>query len=129
MFTSDAAKVLQWPEIGSIVPGNFADLAIVDRDPVNIHTHLQRRAGSASPHGTPTCVTIRDMNVVKVGIVGAGNCTSAFVQGIALHDVADVQIVSAFDATLTKVGATSARHLGSAQQRPARGGRRRTARP
>jgi predicted amidohydrolase YtcJ len=34
MFTSDAAKVLQWPEIGSIVPGNFADLAIVDRDPV-----------------------------------------------------------------------------------------------
>jgi predicted amidohydrolase YtcJ len=34
MFTSDAAKVLQWPEIGSIVPGNFADLAIIDRDPV-----------------------------------------------------------------------------------------------
>jgi hypothetical protein len=34
MFTSDAAKVLQWPEIGSIAPGNFADLAIVDRDPV-----------------------------------------------------------------------------------------------
>jgi predicted amidohydrolase YtcJ len=34
MFTSDAAKVLRWPEIGSIVPGNFADLTIVDRDPV-----------------------------------------------------------------------------------------------
>jgi predicted amidohydrolase YtcJ len=34
MFTSDAAAVLQWPEIGSIVPGNYADLAIVDRDPV-----------------------------------------------------------------------------------------------
>jgi predicted amidohydrolase YtcJ len=34
MFTCDAAKVLQWPEVGSIVPGNFADLVIVDRDPV-----------------------------------------------------------------------------------------------
>ncbi len=34
MFTSDAAKVLRWPEIGSIAPGNFADLAIIDRDPV-----------------------------------------------------------------------------------------------
>ncbi len=34
MFTCDAAPVLQWPDIGSIVPGNFADLAIVHRDPV-----------------------------------------------------------------------------------------------
>jgi predicted amidohydrolase YtcJ len=34
IFTSDAAKVLQWSGIGSIVPGNFADLTIVDRDPV-----------------------------------------------------------------------------------------------
>jgi predicted amidohydrolase YtcJ len=34
MFTSDAAKVLQWPEVGSIVPGNFAELVIVERDPV-----------------------------------------------------------------------------------------------
>jgi predicted amidohydrolase YtcJ len=34
MFTSDAAKVLRWPEIGSIAPGNLADLAIIDRDPV-----------------------------------------------------------------------------------------------
>ncbi len=34
MFTSDAATVLQWPEIGSIAPGNLADLVIIDRDPI-----------------------------------------------------------------------------------------------
>ncbi|WP_036510235.1 amidohydrolase [Nocardia aobensis] len=34
MFTSDAAKVLQWDEIGSITAGSLADLVIVDRDPI-----------------------------------------------------------------------------------------------
>jgi predicted amidohydrolase YtcJ len=40
IFTSDAAKVLQWSEIGSIVPGNFADLTIVDRDPVECDVEM-----------------------------------------------------------------------------------------
>lgn len=34
MWTSDAARVLRWEGIGSIVAGNHADLAIVDRDPL-----------------------------------------------------------------------------------------------
>ncbi|WP_158072056.1 amidohydrolase [Streptomyces sp. CB01580] len=34
MWTTGAASVLGWPEIGSLAPGNHADLVIVDRDPV-----------------------------------------------------------------------------------------------
>lgn len=34
MWTDGAAKVLQWDEVGIIAPGNFADFAIVDRDPI-----------------------------------------------------------------------------------------------
>jgi len=34
MFTRDAAKVMQWDEIGSIVAGNNADIVIVDQDPI-----------------------------------------------------------------------------------------------
>ncbi len=34
MWTSDAAHILDWPEIGKIRAGAYADLAIVDRDPV-----------------------------------------------------------------------------------------------
>jgi predicted amidohydrolase YtcJ len=40
MFTSDAAKVLQWPDIGAIAPGHFADLAIIDRDPVECDVNV-----------------------------------------------------------------------------------------
>ncbi len=35
MWTRDAARVLQWQEIGRLVPGNHADLIIVDRNPMN----------------------------------------------------------------------------------------------
>ncbi len=34
MFTRDAAKVMQWDEIGSIAKGNYADIVIVDQDPI-----------------------------------------------------------------------------------------------
>ncbi|MFE7564561.1 amidohydrolase [Kitasatospora sp. NPDC057500] len=34
MWTTGAAKVLDWSGIGSLMPGNHADLVIVDRDPV-----------------------------------------------------------------------------------------------
>lgn len=34
MWTSDAANILDWTEIGRIRPGAYADLTIVDRDPV-----------------------------------------------------------------------------------------------
>ena len=34
MFTSDAAKVMRWDDIGTIAAGNHADLAIIDRDPI-----------------------------------------------------------------------------------------------
>lgn len=34
MWTSMAAKVLRWDGIGSLEPGNHADVAIVDRDPL-----------------------------------------------------------------------------------------------
>ncbi|MGS2811517.1 amidohydrolase [Nocardia sp. MW-W600-9] len=34
MWTTGAAKVLGWPEIGSLAPGNHADVVIVDRDPL-----------------------------------------------------------------------------------------------
>ncbi|MFE4972750.1 amidohydrolase [Kitasatospora sp. NPDC056651] len=34
MWTTGAAKVLGWSGIGSLTPGNHADIAIVDRDPV-----------------------------------------------------------------------------------------------
>jgi hypothetical protein len=34
MWTSDAAHVLRWDGIGSLEPGNHADLVVVDRDPL-----------------------------------------------------------------------------------------------
>jgi len=34
MWTSEAARVLDWPGIGSLVPGNQADLVVLDRDPL-----------------------------------------------------------------------------------------------
>jgi predicted amidohydrolase YtcJ len=34
MWTRDAARVLRWDGIGTLAPGNHADLAIVDRDPL-----------------------------------------------------------------------------------------------
>ncbi|MFI1384183.1 amidohydrolase [Embleya sp. NPDC020886] len=33
MWTTGAARVLDWPDIGALVPGHHADIAIVDRDP------------------------------------------------------------------------------------------------
>jgi myo-inositol-1-phosphate synthase len=48
--------------------------------------------------------TIHGMTVVRVGIVGVGNCASSLVQGLSFHEVADVRIVSAFDITSAKVG-------------------------
>lgn len=35
MWTDDAARVLQWQGIGSLSPGNHADLVVVDRDLMN----------------------------------------------------------------------------------------------
>jgi len=34
MWTRDAAQTLQWSDIGTIAPGNWADLAVIDRDPL-----------------------------------------------------------------------------------------------
>lgn len=34
MWTRDAAKILRWPDIGTLAPGARADLAVVDRDPL-----------------------------------------------------------------------------------------------
>ena len=34
MWTRDAARVLQWNDIGSLSPGAHADLIILDRDPI-----------------------------------------------------------------------------------------------
>jgi len=34
MWTRDAGRLLQWKEIGSLSPGAYADLVIVDRDPI-----------------------------------------------------------------------------------------------
>jgi predicted amidohydrolase YtcJ len=34
MWTRDAARVLQWEGIGTLAPGNHADLLVVDRDPL-----------------------------------------------------------------------------------------------
>ena len=34
MWTRDAARVLGWEGIGTIAPGNHADLVVVDRDPI-----------------------------------------------------------------------------------------------
>jgi myo-inositol-1-phosphate synthase len=50
------------------------------------------------------------MTSVNVGLVGVGNCASSLVQGLALHGVQDVRIVSAFDIAPEKVG----RDLGEA---------------
>ncbi len=42
MMTCGAARVLRWPEIGSLGPGQWADLAIVDRDPFRCATESLR---------------------------------------------------------------------------------------
>ena len=34
MWTREAAHVLRWDGIGSLVPGQHADLVVVDRDPL-----------------------------------------------------------------------------------------------
>ena len=34
MWTRDAARVLGWDGIGTLSPGNHADLIVVDRDPL-----------------------------------------------------------------------------------------------
>ena len=34
MWTRDAARTLDWPDIGTIAPGTWADLAVIDRDPL-----------------------------------------------------------------------------------------------
>jgi predicted amidohydrolase YtcJ len=34
MWTRDAARVLQWADIGLLRPGHHADLIVVDRDPI-----------------------------------------------------------------------------------------------
>jgi len=34
MWTRDAGRLLQWKEIGSLSPAAYADLVIVDRDPI-----------------------------------------------------------------------------------------------
>ena len=36
MWTRDAARVLQWEGIGTLAPGNHADLIVVDRDPLDV---------------------------------------------------------------------------------------------
>ena len=37
MWTRNSAAILGWPGIGSLQPGNRADLIVVDRDPVTSH--------------------------------------------------------------------------------------------
>jgi hypothetical protein len=34
MWTRDAARVMNWNDIGTLTPGNHADITIVDRDPL-----------------------------------------------------------------------------------------------
>jgi predicted amidohydrolase YtcJ len=34
MWTAGGASVLDWPELGRLAPGSYADLAVVDRDPL-----------------------------------------------------------------------------------------------
>ncbi|QND72882.1 amidohydrolase [Tardiphaga robiniae] len=34
MWTRDASRVLDWPEIGTLRPRSYADLVVVDRDPI-----------------------------------------------------------------------------------------------
>ncbi len=34
MWTAGGASVLDWPELGRLTPGSYADLAVVDRDPL-----------------------------------------------------------------------------------------------
>ena len=34
MWSREAARSLSWTKVGSLVPGNFADVTIVDRNPV-----------------------------------------------------------------------------------------------
>ena len=36
MWTRDAARVLDWSGIGVLAPGNFADIAILDRNPLTV---------------------------------------------------------------------------------------------
>lgn len=36
MWTSGAARLLHWPEIGTLAPGSYADLIVTDQDPLTV---------------------------------------------------------------------------------------------
>ena len=46
MWTRDAARVLRWDGVGTLAPGNHADLIVVDRDPLTLRASrsCRRRA-------------------------------------------------------------------------------------
>jgi predicted amidohydrolase YtcJ len=58
MWTRDAARVLEWPEMGSLVANTYADLVVVDRDPI-------------------TC---------RVDDIGATNPLLTLLDGVPVHD-------------------------------------------
>jgi myo-inositol-1-phosphate synthase len=97
---------------------------------LNVRAHRACRSVAASLAGASRQETALNPSTVRVGIVGAGNCASSFVQGLAYYrdapadqsipglmtpmlgryHVRDVEVVAAFDVHAGKVG----RDLGDA---------------
>ena len=36
MWTTSAARLLHWPEIGSLTPGTYGDVIVTDQDPLTV---------------------------------------------------------------------------------------------
>ncbi|MFC9759496.1 amidohydrolase [Streptomyces sp. NPDC056921] len=67
MWTTGAAEVLGWSDIGALVPGHHADIAIVDRDPLHCDTDdlagttvLRTLLGGRTVHDTGDLRTVGD---------------------------------------------------------------------
>ena len=68
MWTRDAAHVLRWERIGSLVPGYHADLIVVDRNPLecpieDLPAHKCLRPCSAARPCTASCDEARRLGV------------------------------------------------------------------
>lgn len=71
MWTRDAARVLQWDDIGTLSPGKKADITIVDRDPVQ--TRAEQMEATVVLRTMLGGRTVHDSGVLRETELGRGD--------------------------------------------------------